>query len=226
MSESTSTGPIEVRHVEARVHGRHLVRVPAGAPKGVLVGFHGFGETAQANMAELRRLPGLDDWLLASVQALHPFYRRSGEIVASWMTSLDRELAIRNNIDYVDSVLQGLRSEAPDGPLVVLGFSQGTAMAWRAAAFTSVRVDGVIALGSDVPPELGDRDRVDFDRALVGRGRRDEWYSAEKLAADLALLEKLGLAPTVYEFDGGHEWTDGFRSEVLSFLTGLAGEAG
>ncbi len=214
---------IEVHHTAAQVHGRHLVRPAEGPAEGLLVGFHGFGETAQANMAELRTLRGLDGWCLASVQALHPFYKRTGEIVACWMTSLDRELAIRDNIAYVDAVLRRLRDDLPEVPLVVLGYSQGTAMAWRTAAFGSLAVDGVIALGSDVPPEVGELEALGFDRALIGHGREDEWYTAAKLAADIELLGSLGLRPAVYEHDGGHEWTDGFRERASRFLAEFAG---
>jgi predicted esterase len=189
---------------------------------GLLVGFHGFGETAAANLAELLRLPDADAWTLASIEALHPFYTRSGEIVCCWMTSRDRELAIRDNIAYVSDVLRTLRDETPDGPLVAAGFSQGTSMTYRAAAFGSVPVHAVVALGGDVPPELAEADEVGFHRVLIGRGRDDEWYSAQKLAEDVALLTGLGVEPDVYEFDGGHEWTEGFRRETVRFLQALS----
>lgn len=214
---------VAVRHVSAQVHGRYLVRpAQADTPDGILVGFHGFGETAAESYAELERLPGLDGWTLVSIQALHPFYTRLGRIVACWMTSQDRELAIEDNIAYVGSVLREIREEASAVPLAVLGFSQGTAMAYRAAAFCGVPVAGVVALGGDVPPELGELDGLPFDRVLIGRGRDEEWYSAGKLAEDVALLEAQGLAAQVFEFDGGHEFTDDFREEASRFLRSLA----
>jgi predicted esterase len=225
MTERESPEPasrnVELRHVEAVVHGRHLVRPARRVPEGLVVGFHGFGETAEDNLRELGRVPGLEAWTLASVEALHPFYTRSGDIVSCWMTRRDRELAIRDNLAYVSSVLRDLRDETPDGPLVVAGFSQGTAMAYRAAALGAVPVDAVLALGGDVPPELAELAAVGFAHALIGRGRDDEWYSAGKLAEDVALLSGRGVEPVVYEFDGGHEWTDGFRTEAGRFLRSL-----
>lgn len=214
-------GAIELRHVRAEVHGRYLVRLPVADPGGLLVGFHGFGETAEANFAELERLPGLDGWTLASIQALHPFYRRSGEIVAGWMTSQDRELAIEDNIAYVRSVLRLLRASSPAVPMAVLGFSQGTAMAYRAAAYCGEPVAAVVALGGDVPPELAELDGLPFSRVLIGRGRDDDWYLADKQAKDLEILEAQGLHPRVHEFDGGHEWTEDFRRQAGRFLLSL-----
>src|SRR4051795_2142239 len=90
--------------IPTTVHGRYLVR--DGPRERLLVGFHGYGETAEAHVAELRQIPGIDRWTAVAVQALHPFYAgRMGMIVASWMTSLDRELAIEDNRAYVRSVV-------------------------------------------------------------------------------------------------------------------------
>ena len=77
-------------------HGRVLVREPPGQTRaGLLVGFHGYAETAEIQLARLEAIPGAEAWMLLSVQALHRFYRgRSDEVVASWMTRQDREAAI------------------------------------------------------------------------------------------------------------------------------------
>ena len=64
-----------------------------------------------------------------------PLYNsKTGEVVASWMTKLDRVEAIADNTRYAGAVLEKVRAElgvAP--PIVFVGFSQGTAMAYRAA---------------------------------------------------------------------------------------------
>src|SRR5688500_2072657 len=92
-----------VASVETPVHGRFLFE-DRGADR-LMVGFHGYAESAEANLAELAAIPGAESWSIVAVQALHPFYTRSGSVVASWMTSLDRELAIADNITYVRSVM-------------------------------------------------------------------------------------------------------------------------
>src|SRR6059058_5119115 len=63
---------IQTRTIPATIHGRYLVR--EGQPDRLLVGFHGYGETAEAHMAELRQIPAIDRWTAVAVQALHPFY--------------------------------------------------------------------------------------------------------------------------------------------------------
>lgn len=201
----------EIRLVETPVHGRVLFR--AGPPERLLVGFHGYAETAEIHLRELEKIPGAKAWSLAAVQALHPFYVRSTqEVVASWMTRLDREAAIADNIEYVRRVLALL---PPARTVVFAGFSQGAAMAWRAAA--AFACAGVIVLGGDIPPELSADAKL--PPALIGRGLRDDWYTDEKLKEDLSFLS--GHARTC-EFDGGHEWTDEFRSAAGLFLGSLA----
>ena len=210
--------------VETPVQGRYWVREGlADSMAPVLVGFHGYGEDAETLLREINLIPGVTAWKLIAIQGLHPFYNtRTGEVVASWMTRLDREAAIRNNVRYVAQVLdRELGTGHLQAPLVYTGFSQGTAMAYRAAAGVGRPCQAVVALGGDVPPELTDGKLSGLPVALVGRGSRDEWYSEEKLLQDLEVLRSQGVDPRPVRFDGGHEWTDGFRTTVGRFLDGL-----
>src|SRR5687767_9167338 len=215
------------RAIAARTHGRYLVAVPAGpGPHPLLLGFHGYGENAARCLAELRRIPGAERWLLAAVQGLHRFYnQKSGEVVASWMTREDRELAIADNVAYVGAVVEELRREHDLAPTVAfLGFSQGVAMAYRAAMGSVERAAAVIALAGDVPPELHHLDLARLGRALVARGAADESYTAEKMAADAALLSAKGVPYEELTYAGGHEWTDEFRRAVGEFLNRIRPE--
>lgn len=212
--------------VEARVRGRYLARPAApGAP--LLVGLHGYGENADLSLAALTELPGAERWSLASVQALHPFYNtRSRQVVASWMTSLDRERAIADNVAYVAAAVARVQQEVAAGErLVVLGFSQGTAMAYRAAALALPRCDGVIALAGDVPPELAAVEWPSRPRVLIGRGADDEWYLDAKVEADRELLAGRGLEVELCRFAGGHEWSEPFRAAAGRFLAAIDGAA-
>lgn len=208
-----------VRILETGVHGRYLVRVPQTAePWPALFSFHGYGEDAAANMAALQRIPNIEGWLLVAVQALHPFYTKNERIVASWMTRQDRELAIADNIRYVSTVVEAVRREFKTAvpSTVFAGFSQGVAMAYRAAA--SVAAAGVVALAGDVPPDVNPQKRPDV---LIGRGRSDSWYTEAKMTADLGRLRDFAPHVDTCVFDGGHEWTDEFATAVGVFLNRL-----
>ncbi len=212
---------MESRAITTSVHGHYLLEVPAApaSPAGCLVGFHGYGENARRHLAELRRIPGAAGWALCAIQALHPFYNRQGEVIASWMTRFDREHAIADNVGYVSKVVSEVRSALPAGTcLVYLGFSQGAAMAYRAAAGCGHPCQGIIVLGGDVPPEIADRDLTSFPPVLLGRGSSEEWYDAAKMEHDVELLRTKGVEVQPLIFDGGHEWSDPFRAAAGRFL--------
>jgi len=217
----------EVLHVEAAVHGRVLLHEAERASAGdrLFVAFHGYGEAADDILHEVLRIPGIGGWHVASVQALHPFYRRSTEeVVASWMTRQDRELAIEDNLRYVDTVLEALsrRLETVHSPPAYCGFSQGVAMAWRAAAMLERPCGGLIVLGGDVPPELRPLSLSHLPPVLLGRGRAETAYSREQLRVDLELLRRKEVRVALCEYQGGHEWTDEFRARCGVYLEKVA----
>ena len=194
------------------MHGRFLVR--PGPPERLLIGFHGYAETAELHIDELLKIRGVENWTVAAIQALHPFYTgRSERVIASWMTKLDRELAIADNKAYVRRVIESF-----DQPKTVmfLGFSQGGAMAYRAASDFG-RAAGLIVLAADLPPDV----TANIPPVLIGKGNDDEWYTEEKLKKDLKYLPDAA----VCRFDGGHEWNDDFREAAAKFLAAMSSRA-
>jgi len=188
--------------------------------RATLVGFHGYQENAEINLEALRKIASGRSVGLVSIQGLHRFYTRANEVVGSWMTKEDRELAIADNIAYVARVLSAVSDEfGITRPLIYAGFSQGVAMAYRTATLVQRPCDGIIALAGDVPPDVAPL-AASLPSVLLGRGTEDKWYNAEKAAADLAVLTP---ATTVVEhvFEGGHEWGAGFISRAGQFIDEL-----
>ncbi len=209
------------RTIATGTHGRYLIEPPASpGPAPLLVGFHGYGEGAEAQLARMRGIAGAERWRLVSIQALHRFYqRRENQVVASWMTRQDRELAIEDNLAYVTAVVDAVTREFPGAPrLVISGFSQGVAMLFRAAAAFTHPVDGVIAVGGDIPPELDAAAVGRARRALVCRGTRDEWYTQAIFERDVARLEDARVAVSPLVFEGGHEWPGPVAEAAAVFL--------
>ena len=134
-SMSGASQPPEIRLVATTVHGRVLVDPPARPSRRWFVGFHGYGHNARIFLDLMRRVPGSDGWLTISIQGLHPFYHpRTQEVLANWMTREDREHAIADNVRYVDTALADAASAYGEPESIVFaGFSQGVAMAFRAA---------------------------------------------------------------------------------------------
>jgi len=209
------------RTIETTTHGRYLVLPAARSSAPLLVGFHGYAELAEAQLDRLRTIPGVDRWTVVCVQGLNRFYeRRTNNVIAGWMTRQDREIAIADNVRYVASVVDEVFREWPCEPtLVFAGFSQGVAMAFRAAARSPRAVAGVIAVGGDVPPEIEPEALARIRAALLCHGARDEWYTPEKFAGDVSRLRSAGVAVRPLDFAGGHEWSDDVNRAAAAFLS-------
>lgn len=209
----------QLRHVETSVHGRFLVR-PAAAPGPAcwLVGFHGYAQSARIFWDSLTLVPASPQWLVASVQALHPFYTKGEQVVANWMTREDREHAIRDNIAYVDRVLDALAAEHGEPrALVFAGFSQGVAMAYRAARRGRRRPAALVAAGGDIAPDVLDEGQP-WPQVLLATGNADAWYTPARLEREAAQLRERGAAVRTQVFEGGHEWGGAVAGAVGELL--------
>lgn len=207
-----------LRHAPATFHGRFLVDVPPAPaqPNCWLVGFHGYAQSAQIFLPSLTQAPRSNAWLVTAVQAPHPFYTRGDRsIVANWMTREDRELAIADNIGYVDNVLDRLHAEfgAPRA-IVFLGFSQGAAMAYRAALRGKRRAAALLSVCGDIPPDVRDTPRDSWPPLHMITGTRDEWYPPSRMADEAAIARAAGATVDTRAFEGGHE----FSPEVVAKL--------
>ena len=209
-----------IRTVRTDSHGRYLVAIPDHS-RATLVGFHGYKENAAIQMDVMRRIAGDRAIGLISIQGLHRFYAGGGAVVASWMTKEDREHAIADNVAYVGKVLTMVADEfGMTRPMIYVGFSQGVAMAFRAAAFVQRPRDAVIALASDVPPDVAPIAGT-LPRTLLGRGDSDEFYSGSQAAKDLDVLKSACVAVEEYVFSGGHLWTPAFIEKSAQFVDEL-----
>lgn len=211
--------PPDIRLVGTRVHGRVLVKAAPATPARILLGFHGYLESADAQLERLERMPGAAAWTLVSIQALNRVYRgRSEETVASWMTRQDRDEAIADNIEYVNRVVADLGIRPGDATVVCAGFSQGGAMAFRAGVRGAFGAAGIICVGADVPPELIADPAAAFPPVLLVRGARDEWLTPDTFELGATALRGRGADVQPLVVDAAHEWTDAVSRAAGDFL--------
>ena len=138
------------------------------------------------------------------------------------MTKEDRDAAIADNVAYVSKVLSAITQEfGITRPLIYAGFSQGVAMAYRAAALVQRPCDGVIALAGDVPPDVAPV-AASLPRVLLGRGTEDKWYTADKAADDMAILGGAGVHVVEHVFAAGHVWDESFVARAGVFIDELS----
>jgi predicted esterase len=192
--------------VPARTHGRVVIHDAETPSRRLLVMFHGYGLSADSALADARQISGIGAWRIAAVQGLHRFYSQGHQsVVASWMTKEDRDVTIADNVAYLDEVLKQVA--APDDTIVFAGFSQGAAMAYRAAKLCARTAAGVIAVAGDVPPELFEPASRAWPPIFLAGGLQDPWFTPEKLDTDAARLTQSGATVEICRFAGKHEWT-------------------
>ncbi len=133
------------------------------------------------------------------------------------MTSQERTLRIQENVNYVNAVISQIKQTFPVNDILVFhGFSQGTAMACRAALLGKYQAHGVMLLGGDIPPEFDVLNPM--NRVLIGRGERDRFYTLDKLNQDISRLELSSVIASFCTFDGGHEGHDTYFQAAGKFL--------
>ena len=218
-----------LRHAATTVHGRYLVQPPGpGARDCWLVGFHGQGQTAENFLESLSLVPRGPRWLAVSVQGLNRYYLgRTRAIAANWMTSQDRELAIADNVAWVDTVLDRLEQEFGAPRVIVFaGFSQGVAMAYRAGLLCRRDSAAIVAGSGDLPPELRSAVSRAWPRVLAATGTRDEWYTPARLEADAGFVRTHRPDARTLVFDGGHEWPEALCEAAGHLLRDLERDTG
>jgi predicted esterase len=205
-------------NIPTKVHGSYLIRESKNRrPSPLLIGFHGYGETAEDQLQLLQHISGIENWIVCSAQALHPFYNTRAKIGYCWMTSQNRELHIKENVEYVNRVITEIKNNYPVNDTIVFhGFSQGTAMACRAALLGKFKSSGVILLGGDIPPEFDNLHRI--NRILLARGKRDKFYSSVRWKKDIARVKHSNIESHICEFDGGHGGHENYYKAVGEFL--------
>ena len=124
-----------------------------------------------------------------------------------------------DNLAYVGAAIdQVVHDHGGQRAVVFAGFSQGVAMAFRAASVFPDRVLGVVAVGGDVPPELDRAALARVGHVLLMRGARDPFYSVEMFRKDQQRLHDAAVHLTPVEFDGAHDWPGPVVDAAAGFL--------
>lgn len=184
-------------------------------PEGVerpplIIATHGYGQSARSFMrvlAPLRDKPAL----IVSAQAPNQFYwqqSRPPKIGHTWMTSYMRDFTIRDNLAYMERLWNTLREgwRFDESRVFLLGFSQGSAMAYRFGASGILKPAGVIACGGDLPPDVEARlGEIEKFPVRIVHGTGDDSMAYDKAVEGQQALEAAGFDVSTQYFEGGHD---------------------
>ncbi len=102
--------------------------------KSVIIALHGYGQLAEYFIRNFNFLDE-NNFIVIVPEALNRFYLNgfSGNVGASWMTKIQREDEINDQVTYLNNIIQLYKNETwfKSSKKIVFGFSQGTAAAVR-----------------------------------------------------------------------------------------------
>lgn len=200
----------------------YSVQVPDGkGPHPLLIVLHGWGQVAGQFVKVFEPLTkkGI---LVAAPQAAHQFYTQMEErrVGFSWLTRYQRDQSVSDFVAYMEQFYNMLQEtfEVDTERVFILGFSQGVSMAYRTWAHSSLPLQGLIACGGDLPPDILEQlDSLRPIQILLVHGRRDENVSPEKVGQAREHLAAAGLRPELFDFEGGHV----VPSSALGIIEGM-----
>jgi phospholipase/carboxylesterase len=206
----------------------HTLHEPAGnGPHPTIIAMHGFG----ANALDLLGLaPYIAEGRFMVICPQGPLEVPIGPTQGyAWFPIRMGSPPDREAIDqagnaaeeFIDQALT--RYPVDKRKLVLLGFSQGGMMAYRAAVRNPSRFAALVALSTYFPPEL--KDEVTDTPALealptmVQHGRGDDMIEIARARTSIETLRSLRVPVTFREYDCGHEITADGLQDLSQFLT-------
>lgn len=176
----------------------------------VWVVLHGYGMLSEFFIQKFKKLENKNTLILAP-EALNRFYidTNYGRVGASWMTKDERQDDIKENIKYLNSLMDQIIKEIGHNrfKINVLGFSQGGATACRWLFKSGLKFENLIMWAGDIPKDtLTEENRLkwsDMNTHLV-MGKKDELINEEMKAKFLKLVTDYKLDYKLTLYDGDH----------------------
>ena len=190
----------------------------------VWVVLHGYGMLSEFFIQKFKKLENKNTLILAP-EALNRFYidTNYGRVGASWMTKDERQDDIKENIKYLNSLMDQIIKEIGHNrfKINVLGFSQGGATACRWLFKSGLKFENLIMWAGDIPKDtLTEENRLkwsDMNTHLV-MGKKDELINEEMKAKFLKLVTDFKLDYKLTLYDGDHRiYPDVLMELIKSF---------
>jgi phospholipase/carboxylesterase len=191
--------------------GYFATRVP---PQGaedcthLLLALHGWGQSARWFARRFHPL-GEAPVFVATPQGPHQFYLEleNKKVGFNWLTAYERQDNINDANSLFDAVVDmALARIGHPVPVYVLGFSQGSSMAWRYALHAGNRIAGMVSCCADLPPDVAAAlPAQSHFRTLLVYGTDDGIVPQAKIEEAQATLKGIGWEYDLLEFEGGHD---------------------
>ena len=177
----------------------------------VWIVLHGYGMLSEYFVKKFECI--IDETtLVIAPEATNRFYLANNytRVGASWMTKLDKEQEISDNILFLDKLFSIIKKEIghDNFKLNTLGFSQGGPALVRWLMSNKLNTNSLILWGSDIPKDslvMENKSRWNSMNLKIVIGKNDEYINEEKKQEFVGVVKSYGLKYDLIEYEGSHK---------------------
>ena len=177
----------------------------------VWIVLHGYGMLSEYFVKKFECI--IDETtLVIAPEATNRFYlgNNYNRVGASWMTKLDREQEISDNILFLDKLFSIIKKDIghDNFKLNTLGFSQGGPALVRWLMSNKLNTNSLILWGSDIPKDslvIENKSRWNSMNLKIVIGKNDEYINEEKKQEFVGVVKSYGLKYDLIEYEGSHK---------------------
>ena len=177
----------------------------------VWIVLHGYGMLSEYFVKKFECI--IDETtLVIAPEATNRFYlgNNYNRVGASWMTKLDKEQEISDNILFLDKLFSIIKKEIghDNFKLNTLGFSQGGPALVRWLMSNKLNTNSLILWGSDIPKDslvTENKSRWNSINLKIVIGKNDEYINEEKKQEFVGVVKSYGLKYDLIEYEGSHK---------------------
>ena len=177
----------------------------------VWIVLHGYGMLSEYFVKKFECIIN-ETTLVIAPEATNRFYlgNNYNRVGASWMTKLDREQEISDNILFLDKLFSIIKKDIghDNFKLNTLGFSQGGPALVRWLMSNKLNTNSLILWGSDIPKDslvTENKSRWNSIKLKIVIGKNDEYINEEKKQEFVEIVKSYGLKYDLVEYEGSHK---------------------
>jgi predicted esterase len=151
-----------------------------------------------------------DTHFVVAPEALIRYYEKGfgGEVVASWMTSRDRDQEIDDFSNYLNLLYNKYTSNIhSDCKKIIMGFSQGGTTLYRWLHNSSIEADHILAYSCWIPEDIDLNDAkspLDKIQQIYTYGIQDQFLKEERVDPIKVIMQKNNLNIKIESYTGDH----------------------
>ncbi len=178
-------------------------------PTKLWVAIHGYGQQGKYFSKKVEGLIA-EDTLIVIPEALNRYYLKgyNGRVGATWMTSDDRQVDIKDNSAYLEDLTNSIYKEFSSlKEMNVLAFSQGIATACRWFVQSNFPANKLILWAGSLANDLNYKDhkeRLNSTSIIYVFGDQDEFFDYSKILMNESLFLNANIDYQMVTFEGKH----------------------